>query len=222
MAGLAWSGEGTRLGRAHPRTHRQLVGHPLLCFVRPALSPTLWTGPPQVIRSRVRGRPRPRPRGVSLGDTSPNITDCTPASPALLTGPREKAPKTDPSAGSGRAQDPGCAARLPAGHPSTSGSGTQRLGPRGSYCRLRPSAGLTQAARRTPTSHHAPFCCPFSHRRPSEPSPPAGFLCPAWGLWPPPLSSLPRLGVQPIGPGRWQPARLGSWSQAKPRLRRVI
>lgn len=63
---------------------------------------------------------------------------------------------------------------------------------------------------------------PVGQRGPSEPSPPVGFLHPAWGLWPRPLASLPRLGVQPVSPGRWQPARLGCWSQAKPRVCRVI
>lgn len=67
-----------------------------------------------------------------------------------------------------------------------------------------------------------PCTNPVGQRGPSEPSPPVGFLHPAWGLWPRPLASLPRLGVQPVSPGRWQPARLGCWFQAKPRVCRVI
>lgn len=212
MACLAWSGEGTHLGSGTP-VPKGSSG--VTCCSALCALPCLWMGPLQVICSCVRGRPRPRPRGESLGDTSPNIADCTPASPPLLIGSSENAPQTDPSAASSRAQDPGCAACR---HPSTSGSGTQRLGPRGSHRRLRggPLARPHSRcpAQPTPASNRAPFCCSFSPRGPSGPSPPPGF-CVQPGVCGRGCQ-LPCLG--------WvcSPSAPGSWSQAKPRLCRVI
>lgn len=98
-AGPGWQGRKgvARLagaGLCHPSSPRQLVGRyrSALCF----LPHCYLLDEASALHG---GVPHPHSRGVSLGGTSPNIREGTPANQPLLLSSREKDPKTGPSAG---------------------------------------------------------------------------------------------------------------------------